>query len=58
VRRGPDLAPVGDIGIGRGGSPRRAPATNEQINTAIRAAAHQATNRVDLDGVTLDEMFR
>ena len=49
----------GSIGIGRGGGAAHVvrASTNEQINERLRAAAHLATNRVDLDGVNLRDVW-
>jgi hypothetical protein len=51
--------PVGSIGIGRGGAARPQPTrtTSAEISDAIRVAAHRAQNRVDLDGVNLEDVL-
>jgi hypothetical protein len=48
-----------DLGVGRGGGARPLPRRRDSgaINDALRAAARRATNRVDLDGVSLDDVF-
>jgi hypothetical protein len=50
---------VGDLGVGRGGAAGGAPRPtgNTAINDAIRAAAHRAQNRIDMDGVDLADVF-
>jgi hypothetical protein len=50
---------AGDVGIGRGGGAAMPAArtTHEEINDRIRAAARQATNRIDLDGVALKDVL-
>jgi hypothetical protein len=52
--------PVADLGVGRGGAASAQPAprsTSAEISDAIRVAAHRAQNRVDLDGVSLEDVL-
>jgi hypothetical protein len=53
------LDAVGDLGVGRGGAAGGAPrpSRNTAINDAIRAAAHRAQNRIDMDGVDLADVL-
>jgi hypothetical protein len=51
---------VGDLGVGRGGCagpPARRPDTSAEISAAIRLAAHRATRRIGVDGVSLDDVL-
>jgi hypothetical protein len=56
--RTPDHEGSIGIGIGGAGYAPRARTTNREINDAIREAARLATNRFDLDGVSLDDVWR